>query len=73
MWYNHKPLHPTPKAREHAKGELEVSSRPWQRCALVEAQDLFHAELTVEDVVTYAMKVMIVVGPLLVVGMCAAI
>lgn len=28
----------------------------WQRCALVEAHDEFHRDLTVKDVITYAMK-----------------
>jgi hypothetical protein len=35
---------------------LDSSLPPWQRCALVEAQDENHRDLNVEEVVTFAMK-----------------
>ena len=55
VWYNQKPLRTDYFQREAKLGE--VSRKPWERCGFVESVDLFHMDLTVQDVVTYAMKV----------------
>jgi putative ribosome biogenesis GTPase RsgA len=55
VWYNQKPLRTDYFQREAQLGE--VSRTPWERCGFVECVDLFHMDLTVADVVTYAMKV----------------
>ena len=56
VWYNHKPLR-TDYFHRDASKPGEVSRKPWERCGFVECFDLFHDDLTVQDVVTYAMKV----------------
>lgn len=54
VWYNHKPLRTDYFQRNSSYGE--VSSKPWERCGFVESEDLFHMDLTVQDVISYAMK-----------------
>ena len=55
VWYNSKPLRTDYFQRKAELGE--VSEKPWERCGFVECFDLFHMDLTVQDVITYAMKV----------------